>query len=67
MPEKIKRFYEKGLWTAAMVRQAVDKGLLTEEQYRQIVGPQTGDGGKEAEPDAGGGVAEPDAAEEKEE
>ena len=39
MFDKIKRFYETGLWTAAMVRQAVDKGLLTREQYRQIVGP----------------------------
>lgn len=37
MKEKIKRWYEQGLWTAAMVRNAVIKGKLTEEEYREIV------------------------------
>lgn len=36
MKEKIKRWYEQGLWTAEMVRNAVIKGKLTEE-YREIV------------------------------
>jgi uncharacterized XkdX family phage protein len=38
MFEKIKRWYEEGLWTKAMVRNAVRKGKITAEQYEQIVG-----------------------------
>lgn len=38
MKEKIKRWYEQGLWTAEMVRNAVIKGKLTEDEYREIVG-----------------------------
>lgn len=37
MKEKIKRWYEQGLWTAEMVRNAVIKGKLTEDEYREIV------------------------------
>lgn len=37
MYEKIKHWHEKGWWTAAMVAQAAAKGLITEEQYKQIV------------------------------
>lgn len=37
MKEKIKRWYEQGLWTAAMVRNAVIKGKLTEDEYLEIV------------------------------
>lgn len=37
MKEKIKKWYEQGLWTAEMVRNAVVKGKLTEEEYREIV------------------------------
>lgn len=37
MFEKIKRWYEQGLWNAAQVRQAVEKGLLTPAQYEQII------------------------------
>lgn len=37
MYEKIKYWHEKGWWTAAMVAQAAAKGLITEEQYKQIV------------------------------
>lgn len=36
--ETIKRNYERGLWTAAMVAVAVRKGVLTREQYQEIVG-----------------------------
>lgn len=42
MFERIRRFYEKRLWTAAMVRQAVSKGLLSEQEYGKIVGPAEG-------------------------
>lgn len=38
MKEKINKWYEQGLWTAEMVRNAVIKGKLTEEEYREIVG-----------------------------
>lgn len=36
--ELIKRNYERGLWTAAMVKMCVKKGLITKEQYNEIVG-----------------------------
>lgn len=35
---KIKMFYDKGLWTAEQVREAVVKGLITEDEYKEIVG-----------------------------
>lgn len=38
MFKKIKMFYDKGLWTAEMVHQAVEKGLITEEEYLEIIG-----------------------------
>ena len=38
MFDKIKKFYDLGLWTEAMVRNAVDKGVITEAEYQQIVG-----------------------------
>lgn len=38
MKEKIKKWYEQGLWTAEMVRNAVIKGKLTEDEYQEIVG-----------------------------
>ena len=38
MFERIKRWYELGLWTAAMVQNAVAKGRLTQEQADEIVG-----------------------------
>lgn len=36
--EIIKRNFDKGLWTDLMVHKAVDKGVITPEQYEQIVG-----------------------------
>lgn len=38
MFEKIKKWYAQGLWTAEMVRKAVNKGIISDEQYREIVG-----------------------------
>lgn len=38
MKKKIRKWYEQGLWTAEMVRNAVIKGKLTEEEHREIVG-----------------------------
>ena len=36
--EKVKGYYDRGLWTKAMVRNAVVKGWITEEEYQEIVG-----------------------------
>lgn len=38
MKEKIKKWYEQGLWTAGIVRNSVIKGKLTEDEYKEIVG-----------------------------
>ena len=38
MFEKIKRFYVMKLYTKEMVYQFVDKDVITEEQYSEIVG-----------------------------
>lgn len=37
MYEKIKKWYSQGLWTPTMVRNAVDKGVLTSEQAAEIL------------------------------
>jgi uncharacterized XkdX family phage protein len=34
----IKRNYDRGLWSAAMVKLAVRKGIITAEQYQSITG-----------------------------
>lgn len=38
MYEKIKKFYDLGLWTEEMVKNAFDKGIITEDEYNKIVG-----------------------------
>ena len=38
MFEKIKKWYARGLWTAEMVLQAVEKGVITPEQAEEIIG-----------------------------
>jgi uncharacterized XkdX family phage protein len=38
--ETIKKNYDKGLWTAALVKMAVKKGVITKEQYTEITGKQ---------------------------
>lgn len=40
MFEKIKKYYEKGLYTKAQVHKFVEKGIITEEQYLEIVGEE---------------------------
>lgn len=37
MFEKIKKWYKQGLWTTEMVWSAVEKGVITEKQYNEIV------------------------------
>ena len=37
MFEKIKKWYKQGLWSAEMVQQAVDKGILTADEAAEIL------------------------------
>lgn len=36
--EIIKRNYDRGLWSLAMVRMAVTKNVITREQFKEITG-----------------------------
>ena len=36
--EKVKYYYDNSLWTLEMVRNAVVKGWITEEEYEEITG-----------------------------
>lgn len=38
MKEKIAYWYKLGLWDEAKVRNAVEKGVLTEEEAAKIIG-----------------------------
>jgi len=36
--EKVKKWYEAGLWSLRMVGDALEKGKITQEEYDEIVG-----------------------------
>ena len=36
--EMVKRNFDRKLWNAAMVREAVVKGVITPEQFQEITG-----------------------------
>lgn len=36
--DKVKRYYDTGLWNAKRVFNAVSKGWITKEQYAEITG-----------------------------
>ena len=36
--ERIKYYFEAGLWSKQMVKMAVKKGVITKEQYEEITG-----------------------------
>ena len=38
MYEKVKKYYDTGLWSEERVRNMVIKGIITEEEYASIVG-----------------------------
>ena len=38
--QTIKKNYERGLWSAAMVKMAVKKGIITKEEYTEITGKE---------------------------
>ncbi len=37
MFEKIKRFYDMGIYTAGQVHKFYEKGVITEQEYNEIV------------------------------
>lgn len=49
MYEKVKRFYDLGLYTAANVAQFVLRGKLTPEEFEAITGAAWTDAGQEAQ------------------
>lgn len=44
MKERIAKWYKQGLWTADMVRSAVNKGIITEADYAEIVADEKSEG-----------------------
>ena len=40
MYEKIKEYYNTGLWSEVRVRNMVVKGVITEEEYKDIIGKE---------------------------
>ncbi len=36
--ERVKYYYNAGLWSIAMVKVAVRKGIITKEQFKEITG-----------------------------
>lgn len=38
MKAKISQWYKQGLWTAAMVQAAVEKGIITGAEAAEIIG-----------------------------
>lgn len=36
--ERVKYYFEAGLWSKPMVKMAVRKGVITKEQYQEITG-----------------------------
>ena len=36
--EKVKKYYDSGFWNKKMVKNAVIKGWITEDEYEEIVG-----------------------------
>lgn len=38
MFEKIKNYYQLGLWSKERVRNMVEKGVISEEEYKTIIG-----------------------------
>lgn len=36
--ERVKAYYESGMWSKSMVKMAVRKGVITKDQYTEITG-----------------------------
>lgn len=39
--EKIKKYYDEGLWSEVRVYNVMKKGIITEEEYLEIVGDES--------------------------
>lgn len=40
MYDKIKSYYDSGLWSEERVKNMVIKGIITEEEYNDIIGKE---------------------------
>ena len=40
MKEKIKKWYMQGLWSKEMVQNAVEKSIITAEDYKENIGEE---------------------------
>lgn len=40
MFDKIAKWYKQGLWSESKVHNAVEKGVITKEQYTEITGKE---------------------------
>ena len=40
MYEKIKNYYQLGLWSKERVRNMVEKGVISKEEYKTIIGEE---------------------------
>lgn len=38
--DKIKHYYDNGLWNKTRVKNMVEKGVITEDEYYQITGEE---------------------------
>ena len=38
--ERVKYYFEAGLWSVPMVKMAVRKGVITKEQFQEITGQE---------------------------
>lgn len=38
--QTVKKNFERGLWSLAMVKMAVRKGIITKEEYQEITGKE---------------------------
>ena len=38
--EKLKRYYDLGLWTDSKLKNAVEKSAITEDEYKAITGKE---------------------------
>ena len=43
MYEKIKKYYEAGVWSEGRVKDAVEKGCISAEEYEEITGEKWGE------------------------
>ena len=40
MKARIEKWYKQGLWSETMVRNAVEKGIISDGEYKEITGKE---------------------------